>query len=225
MNAKRLIDTAFSTSGGGPLPSEPGPECPSDGLLSGYMDHALPATEIRHIEDHSLICGACHTIVKTMADLRGLPMRPAARVSVVARIVQRGLELLNPLEVTLRSLASPQAGPAPALGAVRGAGEGGPEMIAIDGPGHGIDEVQIRLQPDGQVRLEIRGDDPPPVYAGEIASVVLEVDGAPREKRPYSGAPLAFSPQEHGHYRIRLVARAPGEDVRELSEAIIELRA
>ena len=45
------------------------------------------------------------------------------------------------------------------------------------------------------------------------------------QKRPYNGELLTFSPQDHGRYRIRLVARAPGEDARELSEAVVELRA
>jgi hypothetical protein len=225
-NTKHLIDTVFSTSGSWQLGSGSGPDCPSDGLLAGYMDEALSATEVRQIEDHALICGDCHLVLKSVTDLRGVPVSAPASVSLVARIVQRGLELLNPLEVTLRSLAAPQGELAPALGGMRGAADSdNPEFIAIDGPGHGIDELQIRLQPDGQVRLQIRGDDPPPTYAGEIASVVLEVNGAPREKRPYSGAPLAFAPQDHGHYRIRLVARAPGEDARDLSEAVIELRA
>ena len=241
MNTKHLIDTVFSTSGARSPSSEPGPDCPSDGLLAGYLDAALTATEMRGVEDHALVCGDCHTLVKSVVDLRGVPagapisapvsapVSAPAQVSLVARIMQRGLELLNPLEVTLRSLLEPgmepEGEPVPALGAVRGPDAGHPDVIAIDGPGHGIDELQIRLQPDGQVRLQIRGDDPPPVYAGEIASVVLEVDGAPREKRPYRGAPLASSPQDHGQFRTRLVARAPGEDARELSEALIELRA
>jgi hypothetical protein len=225
MNTKHLIDTAFSSSGSRPPAAEPGPDCPSDGLLAGYLDTALSATEMRRVEDHSLVCADCHTIMKTVIDLRGVPASTAPRVSIVARIVQRGLELLNPLEVTLRSLTAPQGEPVPVLGAVRGAESASPDVIAIDGPGKGLDELQIHLQPDGQIRLEIRGEEPPPVYAGEIASVVLEVNGAPREKRPYNGTPLAFSPQDHGRYRIRLVARAPGEDARELSEAVVELRA
>ena len=98
------------------------------------------------------------------------------------------------------------------------------EVIAIEGPGQGIDELEIQLQPDGQVRLQVRGESPP-IQSGEISSVMLEVDGMPREKRPYTGEPLAFAPQGHGHFRIRLLARAPGEDSRELSEAVVELRA
>ncbi len=219
---KTLLDIAFATAGTRRLRQEPGPDCPSDELLAGYADSLLTATEIRRLEDHALECPDCHLVLKTVLDLRSAPATAPRRVSVVARVLQRGLELLNPLEVTLRSLVD---GPAPALGAVRGEGAGAStEVIAVEGPGHGLDQVEIRLQPDGQVRLEVRGDEPPPVYAGEIASVVLEVDGAPREKRPFSGAPLAFAPQDHGSYRIRLVARAPGADPRELGEAVIELR-
>ena len=223
MNDNSLIDTAFSTSGAGSLPADPGPDCPSEGFFSGYIDKSLTATEMRHIEEHALVCAGCHGVLKAMVDLRELPTASSARLSVVARVVQRGLELLNPLEVSLRSLTALDA--SPDLGAIRGSPSDMPEVISIDGPGQGLDEVQIRLQPDGQIRLEVRGDDPPPVYSGEIASVILEVDGKPREKRPFSGAPLAFSPQDQGCYRIRLLARAPGEEARELSETLIELRA
>ncbi len=236
MKKHNLLDTAFATAGSRSLSPEPGPHCPSDGLLAGYVDEALTATEKRGVEEHALSCGDCHMLIKAVVDL-SLPAPLATpRVSLVARVLQRGLELLNPLEVTVRSLMERADGeadlqPAAALGGLRRSEAGSssesvaPEVIAIDGPGQGIDELQIRLQPDGQVRLQVCGNEPPPVHAGEIASVVLEVDGAPREKRPYNGSPMAFAPQNHGHYRIRLVARAPGEELRELSEAVIELRA
>jgi hypothetical protein len=223
----RLLEKGFATSGARRTPVEPGPDCLSDDLIAGYIDGALSATENRQLEDHSLLCGDCHLVLKTVVDVRGLTEAATAtvppKVSLVARIAQRGLQLLNPLEVRLRTLLD--EGLTPALGAVRGDRSDASDVIAIEGPGQGLDELQIQLQPDGQVRLQVRGDTPPPVRAGEVSSVLLEVDGMPREKRPYTGEPLAFAPQGHGHFRIRLVARAPGEDARDLSEASVELRA
>jgi len=219
---KSLLEHGFATSGARRPTSQPAPECPSDDLLAGYIDGALSATENRQLEDHALGCGDCHLMLKTVVDVRGVPETVTPKVSLVARLAQRGLEILNPLEVRLRGLL--EEGQTPTLGAVRGDDTAGNEIISIEGPGQGIDELEIQVQPDGQVKLQVRGESPP-IHSGEISSVMLEVDGMPREKRPYTGEPLSFAPQGHGHFRIRLLARAPGEDARELSEAVIELRA
>jgi len=219
---KSLLEHGFATSGARRPASQPAPECPSEDLLAGYIDGALSATENRQLEDHALVCGDCHLMLKTVVDVRDVPETVTPKVSLVARLAQRGLEILNPLEVRLRGLL--EEGQTPALGAVRGDDTTGNEIISIEGPGQGIDELEIQVQPDGQVKLQVRGESPP-IHSGEISSVMLEVDGMPREKRPYTGEPLSFAPQGHGHFRIRLLARAPGEDARELSEAVIELRA
>ena len=220
------IDLAFKLRGALTGDRALGPDCPTDELFAGYATGDLTATEHRRLEDHALVCAPCFDVVKQLATHAASETAPAPRVSVVARVVQRGLELLNPLEVVLRRLTG--EGAEPALGAVRraepAAGDAA-EVLVVQGPGGGLDELLIQFQADGLVRLQVRGDEPPPVGPGEISSVVLEVDGAPREKRPFTGEALAFAPQGHGHYRIRLVARAPGAEPRDLAEAAVELRA
>ena len=61
-------------------------------------------------------------------------------------------------------------------------------------------------------------------HEDEILSVLLEVDGAPREKRPYTGEMVHFAPLGAGSYRVRVTARAPGEPARDLAEASLELK-
>jgi len=218
------VELAFALQGALSGSPPPGATCPTDELLAGYGDDSLSASQQRVLEDHALGCAACFELVKLVAGSRPERLAAPPRVSVVARLMQRGLELLNPLEVVLRRLVS---GDQPALGLARRAEsvpEGTTDVLVVQGPGRGIDELLIQLQADGLVRLQVRGDTPPALQHGEISSVILEVDGSPREKRPYTGATLAFAPQGHGRYRIRLVARAPGSAVRELCEAAIELR-
>jgi hypothetical protein len=219
---RSLVEIGFQTAGSLERPTAQEPGCLTDIQLADYMANGLSATERRHLEDHALDCSGCLLLVRSVVDVREAARVAPARVSIVARLLQKGLELLNPLEITLRNLAGE---PAPALGALRRETNSGQhELISIEGPGRGLDEVQLQLQPNGQVRLSVRSDSPLPLQPGEVSSILLKVDGAPREKRPYSGAPLSFAPQSHGRFHLTLIARAPGQDVRELCEVLVDLR-
>jgi len=124
------------------------------------------------------------------------------------------------LKLTVRRLR--EGGLQPALGGVRG--ESAPaEVVTVDGPGFGLDELELASRPGGSVRLQVRGTRPLPLEEGEVSSLVLEVDGADREKRPFTGDPMAFGPLGPGVYRLRLVARAPGRPARPLGTATVEL--
>jgi hypothetical protein len=214
-------------SRGLPRPSRAiGPECPTDESLAGYMDEVLPLGLQRGIEDHALRCDACHSVIQAVIDVTRVPTTARARPArIVARLIQHGMELLNPLELSFRSLRDGAL--APALGALRGvatAEEVASHLFSIDGPGDGLDELELQVQPNGSVRLMVRGNAPPPLAPGEVSSIVFEADGCAREKRPFSGAPLTFAPLGPGRYRVQLVARAPGQPVRTLSEASFELQ-
>lgn len=213
-----LVDALFALRGR--FPARPGPQCPDDETLAGFVEALLPAGQRRQVEDHLLVCAACHGTLSAV--LEAGPASPApSPFAVVVRLLDRGLELLRPAARLVDGLLA--GAPAPALGAVRGEdGDPQDELIAIEGPGLGLDVLRLQLQPDGLVRLAVQGN-APPVLPGEISSVLLEVDGSPREKRPYNGQPLTFAPLDRGRYKVRLLARAPGREARELTAAAVEL--
>ena len=220
------LDLIFASRGLS-RPARPlGPDCPSDEALAGFLDEALPLGQQRVIEDHALCCDACHTVIQAVVDVTRSAVPASARPArIVARLVQKGLELLNPLDLSFRSLRDGAL--SPALGALRGvatAEEAASHLFSVDGPGDGLDEIELQLQPNGSVRLMVRGNSPPPLAPGEVSSIVFEADGCAREKRPFSGAPLTFAPLGPGQYRVQLVARAPGQPARTLSEASFELQ-
>lgn len=204
--------------------SDPCPRCPSDDDLAAWFDGALPATQTREIEDHALVCAAGRAMVAAVAQaLTSLETAPNPFVHIAAAIKGRGLALLNAAELTLRELTSGGA-PAPALGALRGgvAREG---QVSIQGPGSGLDALDLQVQPDGTLRLTVSGL-LPKGPEGELSSVLLEADGMPREKRPYSGEPVVLGPLERGAcYRVAVVARRPGQELRSLGEALVDLSA
>jgi hypothetical protein len=163
-------------------------------------------------------------VLAAVAEARA-PLEPTTNpvVRVLAAIKGRGLALLNAAELTLRELTASGV-PAPALGALRG-GLARDGLVSIQGPGAGLDTLDLQVQPDGSVRLTVSGQ-LPPGPEGELRAVLLEADGLTREKRPYSGDPVVLGPLERGaRYRVAIVARRPGQELRNMGEAEVDLSA
>jgi len=215
-------DTLFDQLG--PVPAPPCESCPGDDDLAALIDGALPATQARAIEDHALVCSATRAILSAVTEANESPARaPSAVMRIVAAVKGRGLQLLNAADLTLRDLAG-SASPAPALGGLRGdtATSG---IVVLNGPGEGLDSIDMQVQSDGSVRLTVSGD-LPESPTGELRSVLLEADGLPLEKRPYAGEPVSLGPLEPGaRYRVALVTRLPGEELRSVSETLLDLTA
>ncbi|MHC4844919.1 MAG: hypothetical protein ACYTCU_02030 [Planctomycetota bacterium] len=227
MTDKDLITRAFQASGLPRRSVEPGMQCPSDDDVAGYLESRLPERDRQLLEAHSLQCGECHEVLKSAVDAIGVaaPAPIPASVRILGRLARHGIELLNHVDLAIRSLG--EGTPAPALGALRGTTEALPtsEMVVLSGPGNGLDELELQVQSNGATRLSVRCAELPELRAGEVVSVILEVDGTPREKRPLSGDAISFAPLGPGHYCVRLTARAPGCPPRELSQAIIDLKS
>lgn len=219
------LEQFFRTRGAELWPAEPGPDFPAEEVFAAYLDDALPLTERRAFEARVLRDPAAYALLRCAVDTLAEAERPVSRSTrIVARLKQTGLQLLNAMELSFQTLRDGQL--RPALGALRGeASEDSVQLLRIDGPGSGLDELELARQSDGSVQLTVRGREPIPLQSGEISSVVLEADGEPREKRPFSGDALGFSPLGHGRYTLRLVARAPGHPLRELASAHLELSA
>jgi hypothetical protein len=219
-----LIHTVFSNPGALFGSARGGPQCPPDELIADYMSHALGASEKGALEQHALGCGPCHALLRALVDIVGLE-RPAprvdrtpARLRLSARLAGHGLALLDALE---RRIASPV--PAPALGALRRKEGEDASRLRITGPGSGLDELSLERLSDGTVRVQVSGRRPAGTAPAEILSVVLEVEGRAREKRPFDGTPVTLGPVGAGLHNVRLFARAPGEAARELASAEIHL--
>jgi len=227
MTDKNLITRAFQASGLSARPIEPGTGCPPDDVVAGFLESQLPERDRQLLETHVLQCGECHEVLKSAVDAIGVaaPAPIPASVHILGRLARHGIELLNHVELVIRSLGD--ATPAPALGALRGVTEAPPtsEMIVLSGPGNGLDELELQVQSNGSTRLSVRCAKLPELRSGEVVSVILEVGGTPREKRPLSGDAISFAPLGPGHYCVRLTARAPGCPPRELSQAIIDLQS
>ncbi|MGQ0552370.1 MAG: hypothetical protein ACT4PU_04045 [Planctomycetota bacterium] len=218
-----LIDRLFRTQGRIPFAPESPSGCPTDETLAGYASALLPARARQELESHALRCEPCLDLLRAVAVTVGIKSAPRS-VQIVARLHQRGLELLNQFELALQALVAPA--PVPALGALRGpAVSATTDQITIRGPGHGLDELELQMQANGTARLVVRCHEPPELQPGELISVVLDVNGSAREKRPFSGEPIAFAPIGVGNYRVRLLARAPGQEVRELAEALLDFQS
>jgi len=223
-----LISSAFANQGRADF--TPCAQCPTDEAVAGFLDHALSATETRAIEDHSLECAATHQLITSLADLgASAPATAKPGLRIRARLAERGIALLNAIDLTVRGLTAE-----PALGAIRGDGasETTSELVRISGPGAGLDEIELQAQADGTVRFVVSGDmsaatSKPGAASSESprTSVVLEVDGMLREKRPYSGGRVTFAPLAGGDCRITVLRRPPGGPTVEISEARIELCA
>jgi hypothetical protein len=214
---------------------DPSPACLSDEQIAGYVSTPLPNSEREAVETHALLCAECQELLQAVVSVIGAAgpaLRPARRpapaasepvsLRIVGRLVQRGmqrgLELLNAADLVMRGL-SPQAVP---LGALRGAPPTA-DLFRIQGPGSGLDELQVQVQADGTASLTVQCEKPPALRTGEMLSVLLAVDGAPREKRPLGAEPVRFAPIGTGEYRVQVIARAPGEQPRTLAEASLQL--
>jgi hypothetical protein len=243
-----FIDSIFDRNGHPTRLPAAGPTCPSDEIFASYLGALLPAGERDLLETHALACFPCHELLRTIADmahaapplvaglapavvpvatqLPSAAISPPPSVRIIGRMAARGIELLNHLELTFRTLVD---GPlTPALGTLRRADTRAPavsEWLCVRGPGQGLDELELQTQADGTVRLLVRCDRLPDLQPGETASLVLEVDGATREKRAFTGEAMSFAPLSRGSCRLRLMARAPGTTGRALAEATIQLES
>ena len=194
--------------------------CPDDDTLAAWCDRALSATQARALEDHALACPALLQVLGALSEALA-PAEAGPLLRVLLAIKGRGLALLNAAEVTLRELTT---GGAPALGSLRG-GLAKDGLLSITGPGEGLDALDLQVQSDGNLRLTVSGT-LPDGPEGELRSILVEADGLPLEKRPYLGEPVVLGPLEPGaRYRVAVVARRPGQELRSLGEALLDLSA
>ncbi|MCB9898086.1 MAG: zf-HC2 domain-containing protein [Planctomycetes bacterium] len=215
------IDLVFRARGLSRRPASSGADCPSDELLAGFVDAALTGADRLRVERHALGCADCHTVLAVALDLAAERVRGSSPVfRVVARLLERGLQFLNAAEHRLLPSAG---GHVAALGGVRGAADG--DVLALAGPGGGLDELLVQREPAGAVRLVVRGSAPTDLRPGEAASLVFEDGDAVRCKRPFTGEPQTFEVLDPGTFRVRLLARAPGGPSRELAAATVDLLA
>jgi hypothetical protein len=193
--------------------------CPTDDDLAGFFDQVLSATETRAIEEHALTCAYTHAVITSYAVVRSEAAQAGRRVGlrIRARLVDGCIALLNAVDLTLRGLSAQ-----PALGAVRGSESA--RLVRVAGPGDGLDEIELQAQADGSVRVVVSGVLVDTAPDGRT-SVVLEVDGMLREKRPYSGERVAFAPLTRGDCRITVLRRHPDGPALEISEARVDLCA
>ena len=217
------LDHIFDSKGLPARAASPTPTCPSDELLACYAQGTLPDREREGLLAHALHWRDCHELVSAVAQVIGVRRTTPAmpRMRIVARVLRNGLQLLNEAELALGTLIRP---PALAMGKVRRATEEARDLLVFRGPGSGLDEIEVQVQANGTARLGVRATRLPTLKPDEVLSVLLEVDGSPREKRPYNGDLVHFAPLGAGSYRVRVTARAPGAPARDLAEATLELK-
>jgi hypothetical protein len=214
--SSNILERFFRERGLAPRAREPMAGCASDESLAGYAAGRLPSHERQSLERHALRCDDCHQLLRAVVDIIGAA-RPSLGTRLVARLSQAGLELLEGLD---RLIGSPT--PQPALGTLRRVGSGS-DPITVQGPGLGLDELQLQALADGRASLIVRCRELPLAAEGETLSVTLLVDGSPRERRPFRGRPLSFAPLGPGLHRVSLTAHAPGRPARELASVEVEL--
>jgi hypothetical protein len=226
-----LIDVGIAARGLQSRSSGPALGCPTDEDVAGYASALLPTSERAAFDGHVLRCADCHELLRAVID--GLAVhRPVAvragafpTTRVTARLLARGLALVDQVRASLSDLAAPPA--EPALGGLRRTSPdtaAGSDLLRIKGPGRGLDALELQMQADGTLKLVVSGHPPSDQRAGEILSLVLDHDGESREQRPFDGRPVGFAPIGAGHWRVRLVGRVPGESARELAQAELELQ-
>jgi hypothetical protein len=207
--------------------------CPTDEAFAGYATALLPTADRLALEGHVLRCADCHELLRAVTDVLGVSRPVAVRaaaipsVRLIARLLERGVALVDQLQGSLVDLLSPPL--QPALGGLRRASASAEptaaaDLLRIKGPGRGLDAIELHMQADGALRLVVSGHLPSDQRVGEILSLLLDHDGESREQRPFDGRPVRFSPIGAGHWRVRLVGRIPGETSRELAQADLELQ-
>lgn len=214
------LDHVFRVHGLRAVDNEPCLGDIPDDTLGAFVDGLLSQSERQRIADRLLLDPEAYDIVRAVADAVGLRSRPTV-YRIVARVVQDGLELLNGFELTLRQPSSGEL--VPALGAVRGENAQQTDLLHFDGPGGGLDEIEMQKQADGTARVVVTSHDLPALEEAESPSIVLECDGKTREMRPLTDQPVTFGPLREGSYDLKLIARAPGSTSRTLAEASIQL--
>lgn len=232
-----LIEVCIATQGLQSRSSDPALGCPTDETFAGYATALLPTPDRLALEGHVLRCADCHELLQAVTDVlaatQPVTVRAAAipTTRLVARLLERGLALVDQVQATLSDLVAAPLQPAfaPALGGLRRAGAStepaaGSDLLRIKGPGRGLDALELQMQADGTLRLVVSGQMPTDQRVGEILSLVLDQDGESREQRPFEGKPVRFTPIGAGHWRVRLVGRIPGETARELAQAELELQ-
>ena len=227
-----LIDVGIAARGHQSRSSGPARGCPTDEAFAGYASALLPPFERAAFDGHVLRCADCHELLRAVIDglavHRPVAVRAAAfpTTRVTARLLARGLALVDQVRASLADLAAPPA--EPALGGLRRTSPAetaaGHDLLRIKGPGRGLDALELQMQADGTLKLVVSGHPPTDQRAGEILSLVLDHEGESREQRPFDGRPVGFAPIGAGHWRVRLVGRVPGESARELAQAELELQ-
>lgn len=213
------IDLAFQAQGRAASgDSDPG----LDETLALYVDGRLEQHQIAALHREALRHPGTFELLRASVDALGVRQRPVA-LRILGRLVrdgvQRGLELVNAFELTLRE---PHGELVPALGRLRG--EGAVDLLTIQGPGQGLDELELQVRPDGTTSLTVRADEIPGMQQDENASILFIADGKPREKRPFGKHSVTFAPLAESLYTIALTAKAPGAPSRTLIEAEVDLR-
>jgi hypothetical protein len=223
-----LPELFFQRRGLHTRPAAPALECPTDERLAGFAGDLLPASDRQALVTHLLACADCHDVVRILADIGALAFSAPRDVPVrrlVARLARAGLQLLELVDATAligRLAPAPRPEAALALGTLRGDAPAS-APVTLPGPGHGLDSLELQAQADETARVVVYGSRPGHLRPDDHLSVILEVDGALRERRPFLGRPVAFAPVGRGRHRVRLVARSRGGSPRELSRAEIEL--
>jgi hypothetical protein len=224
-----LIDICIALRGQLPRSSDPALGCPSDETFASYVAALLPPNDRADFEGHALRCADCHELLFAVVNVAGVSSPVAVRAAalpttrLVARLVDRGLQLVEQVQATLAGLVAPI--PQPALGGLRRVQDPRTsELLRITGPGRGLDAIELQMQADGSLRLVVSGQPPADQRVGEILSLVLDQEGEAREQRPFDGRPVRFAPIGAGHWRVRLVGRMPGDSARELAQAELELQ-
>jgi hypothetical protein len=226
-----LIDMGIAARGLQSRSSGPALGCPTDEAFAGYAAALLPPFERGAFEGHVLRCADCHELLRAVTDglaiHRPVAVRAAAfpTTRVTARLLARGLALVDQVRASLADLAVPPV--EPALGGLRRTSSTdapGSDLLRIKGPGRGLDALELQMQADRTLKLVVSGQPPTDQRAGEILSLVLDHEGESREQRPFDGRPVGFAPIGAGHWRVRLVGRVPGESARELAQAELELQ-
>ena len=197
---------------------------PDDETLAAWLDGGLSPGQRRLLEEQALTDPALFELLRAAVDGIGasVPAAGARPFRVLANLKARGLEILNAFEVRFWALVDGDQFQ-PAFGPLRRDAVTAPDMLTVRGPGQGLDELDLQLQADRTTRLVVRAELAPETAADEKLSLLLESDGVLRRKLPFEASGMILTDLAAGHHVLRLVARAPGGEARELARAEIVL--